>query len=319
MSTNEERRKRVRRGLAAFVVGLVLAPLAAELAYRVTRASTLSPTTNPRYVVHDDGLGWRYEPNARERHRSAEFDVEIAINSDGFRGPEWPAAKRGKRVLVLGDSYAFGWGVRFEDTFAARLQSAHPEWEVLDAAVSGYATDQELLLLRRLRARSSPDVVVCVFCANDLAEVSSDVVYGKAKPRFVERGAELELVNAPVPNPWIERTSALWRAWRKSRWVQAEKVRSRYPESEWQLVLALFARIRDELAPIPLLVVSSEDRLAGLAEGSPSVRHVDLRPALGSGAEAASFAIDGHWNAHGHELVFRALEPALVELLEPRR
>ncbi|MBI5363569.1 MAG: SGNH/GDSL hydrolase family protein [Planctomycetes bacterium] len=332
MSTNDERSSRLRRRITAIVLGFLFAPLAAELAYRVTRASTLSPTTNPRYVVHDDELGWRYEPNARERHTSAEFDVEIAINSDGFRGPEWPpekSGKRGKRVLVLGDSYAFGWGVRFEDTFAARLQSAHPEWEVLDAAVSGYATDQELLLLRRMRARVDPDVVVCVFCANDLAEASSDVVYGKSKPRFVESGVELELVGAPVPNPWLEQTSALWRAWKKSRWERAENARPRDLEGEWRLVLALFAKFTDELAGsattdvrranVPLVIVSSEDRLARFAKGSPGVRHLDLRPVLGAGAGSASVPLDGHWKARGHELVVRALEPALVEVLDPRR
>ena len=324
MSTNDAIRRRRRRALLALVLGLALAPIVAEVVYRATRVATLSPTTNPKYVVHDERLGWRYVPGARERHASAEFDVEVAINARGFRGPEWPTEKRGKRVLVLGDSYAFGWGVSWESTFAARLASAHPDWEVLDAAVSGYGTDQELLLARELVPETKPDVVVVVFCANDLWESSSDVAYGKSKPRFVEHDGHLELANVPVPNPWLERVSALWRAIEKSRWERAFQARPRDVEAEWRLVLALLRTLRDDLAhervdaaggpatrSVPLIVVSDEDRLAAFARDVRDVEHVDVRNALASSTEPTHFPVDGHWNARGHELVARALEDVL--------
>ena len=323
MTTTEPSKPRSRRRFAAFTLGLVLAPVAAEVGYRVLRVSSLSPTTNPLYVVHDDELGWRYAPNSIARHTTAEFDVEIAINSDGFRGPDWPGSKRGQRVLVLGDSFAFGWGVRDEETFAARLRRAHPEWEVLNVAVSGYATDQELLLLRRLRERADPDVVVCVFCPNDLMEASSDVVYGKSKPRFSARGPGLALENVPVPRSWLERTSALWRAWKKTRWERANRERVFDAEKEWELVLALFETMRAELAPVPLVIVSGEERLARFSAERVGTRHVDVRPGLESSPAPTGFPIDGHWNAHGHELVSRALASeiarALATALEDRR
>lgn len=305
-------RRRGRR-ILAIALGLALAPCALELAYRTLRTSALSPTTNPSYVLHDEELGWRYRVGARARHRSEEFDVEIRINAQGFRGPDWPATRAGLRVLLLGDSLAFGWGVPWSETFGARLAAARPDWEVLNAAVSGYATDQELLLLRRLLPERQPDLVLCVFCGNDLWESRSQVVYGKSKPRFERQAGRLELTGVPVPRSWLERTSLLWCAWQKTRWERAFPTLPRDSEREWALIRDLFRAMRDELAGVPLLILSDTDELASLAREEKGLEHLDLREAFGVDARATTFPRDGHWNGLGHLRVADALAPRLAE------
>ena len=120
---------------------------------------------------------------ARARHTTAEFDVEIAISARGFRGPEWPqilGQDGRKTVLVL-------------------------EWDVLNAAVSGYGTDQQLLLLQCLLPDVRPDLVVCVFCANELWESMADMAYGRRKPRFRSVAFALQLDGVPVPSSLLDR------------------------------------------------------------------------------------------------------------------
>lgn len=318
MSDSMSRSRRSLRVVAATSVGCVLALLLAELAYRVARAPALSPTTNPSYVERDDELGWRYKPDSRAHHASAEFDVDLRINASGFRGADWPAPARvegAPRVLVLGDSFAFGWGVRDEEVFSARLQAVHPRWQVLNAAVSGYATDQELLLLRRLRPQWKPDVVVCVFCSNDLWESATDFAYGRHKPLFADGARGLELSGVPVPHRWLEDVSALWRAWMKARWARDFELQLRDRSAEWARVCDLYRAMRDELAGVPLVIVSNERRLAALARAEPGVRHVELGDMANAREPMLVYEHDGHWNSAGHALVAEKVDALLSSIL----
>lgn len=307
------------RRLLALVLGSLCALVVAEVGYRWSRGAALGPTTNPAYVVHDAELGWAYRPGTRARHRSAEFDVEVRIHGRGFRGEEWPAKRPDrKRVLVLGDSFAFGWGVEQGETFAAQLARLEPGWDVFNAGVSGYGTDQELLLLRRLKQELEPDLVLCLFCANDLFECSGPVAYGRHKPYFVLGESGPELRGTPVPEPLLERVSHLWRAFVKYRWERGRRPRVEQHAQDWQLVQALYLEMSRELDGVPLLVLSEHTQLVRLAERS-ALHHLDLRPVLGAQGAGARFAVDGHYTASGHAAVARALRDRARELLESGR
>lgn len=313
------RAKTLRRSIA-LALGLVVAPLLAEGLYRVLRGAELGPTTNPRYVVHDAELGWSYRPGARARHTSAEFDVEVRIHELGFRGASW--ALEGdprRRLLLLGDSFAFGWGVAEGEAIGARVEELLPGWQVLNAGVSGYGTGQERLLLARWLERVQPDAVAVLFCANDLFESGTPASYGKRKPWYALEAGELVLHDAQVRQSWLERSSQLYRALGKLAWERGFARQERAPEREWELARALFRDMRDELAAsdgeAPLLMLVSEtDELADFARAEPGIEHVDLRPALSVGGEGVRFARDGHWTPDGHARAAHALAAALVEL-----
>jgi hypothetical protein len=114
----------------------------------------------------------------------------VSINSSGYRGRELASSKPPglTRVVVLGDSIAFGLEVSDEQTFAHLLDTRVDGIEAANLAVQGYGPDQELIVLLKKGLRLDPDVVVLAFClANDLAEaVLPFALYdGKTpKPRF---------------------------------------------------------------------------------------------------------------------------------------
>jgi hypothetical protein len=97
----------------------------------------------------------------------------VSFNAAGHRGRELPLPKaRGRtRVVVLGDSVAFGLDVSDDEPFTHLLDVRNNGIEAANLAVQGYGPDQELLVLMNEGLRLDPDVVVVSFClGNDFAE-----------------------------------------------------------------------------------------------------------------------------------------------------
>lgn len=64
--------------------------------------------------------GTLLKPNAR----GSIYGHEVRVNSAGFRGPEFPPTDPAEtRILVLGRSVAFGWGVAEEQSWPSRLEA----------------------------------------------------------------------------------------------------------------------------------------------------------------------------------------------------
>jgi len=119
--------------------------------------------------VYSEAYGWTLRRGFRHTARAH----TVSINRRGYRGREYgPARTPGTlRVVMLGDSIAFGPGVDDSETFAHRLDSPAQGREVVNLAVMGYGSDQELLKLEREGLAFAPDVVVLHFCLqNDLAD-----------------------------------------------------------------------------------------------------------------------------------------------------
>jgi len=101
---------------------------------------------------------------------------------------------------VLGDSFVWGYGVEQSEALPAQLEARLPQGAVLNAGLSGYGNDQELLLLEGLGARIPADwVVVVVNLPSDFDNNTHDVQYGYPKPYYTLSLSGLELRNVPVP------------------------------------------------------------------------------------------------------------------------
>jgi len=91
--------------------------------------------------LRDEGVRRRYEAaGVRGLERAADFPhaLEFRYNSQGFRGPEFPARRPGvRRLVVVGDSFTEGQGAREADTYVRQLEALlnarEPgSWEVLN-------------------------------------------------------------------------------------------------------------------------------------------------------------------------------------------
>jgi len=152
------------------LAGSAVASLGLELALRVSGYT-------PYYLeghafVSSSNPAMMYEP--RPRFRGLYAGVPIEINSAGFRGREvrHPDGEKAFRIVVVGDSIAFGQGVSEADTLeqqlAARLERrlASPV-EVLNLGVPGYDTCQEYWRFKERGLPLAPLAVLLVYVEND--------------------------------------------------------------------------------------------------------------------------------------------------------
>jgi hypothetical protein len=102
---------------------------------------------------------------------------KLTINSHGFRGPQYSTIKSNKaiRIVGLGDSLMFGWGVSDDEYYLSLLSQYLNQsstngyrWEVINTAVSGYNTVMEVGTLKSKGLKYSPDLVIVDCVMNDL-------------------------------------------------------------------------------------------------------------------------------------------------------
>ncbi len=120
--------------------------------------------------------GFGNRPGLSFDHRTNEFQARYYINRAGFRVPrpevEYTLAKPPNiyRVMLLGPSFAFGWGVNYELSFAGVLQQLLQERgfagdkkiEIIDAGVPAMAPTPQLTWFEHVGKNYAPDLVIQV-------------------------------------------------------------------------------------------------------------------------------------------------------------
>lgn len=200
------RTQRIFLAFGAVVFALAAGELAAALTLggafrygeRVSRSWESSARFDPQY-------GWSCRPGARVHVRGEDLDYHVAINSAGFRDPERTLSKPAgtKRIVLLGDSMTWGWGVdqgqRFSDLLEQKLA---PSTQLINLAVPGYGTDAHLWTLEERALAYQPDIILLCFVANDILEAKSSRVHEMFKPRFARSASgEWDIVDRPLADP----------------------------------------------------------------------------------------------------------------------
>lgn len=134
--------------------------------------------TGKPYYIEDVKTIWRMKSGAEFIHKNH----YICLNSHGLREREFNSYKHGHRVLCLGGSTTFGWGVSTEETFSKVLESKLREcygkesFEVINAGIPGFTSIQGLKLLENNYELFNPDWIVFSFTYNDQTKKEQSIV-----------------------------------------------------------------------------------------------------------------------------------------------
>ncbi len=114
----------------------------------------------------DHELFWRLKPSI-STNSELFSSIQYRTNSLGFRGADFPAKGAAPRIVALGNSCTFGWGVLESRTYASALGLLAPNLEVLNCGIPGYSSFQGKKLLTQIAPELQPDILLIMFGWND--------------------------------------------------------------------------------------------------------------------------------------------------------
>ncbi len=267
-------------------------------------------------IAADPALGHEHTPGTAARL----MGHDVAINRQGLRNRDVAAAKPAgtTRIMMLGDSIVFGWGVAQDKTMSVELErdlaaGGFGPVEVINTGVGNYNTAMETAYFLGAGAALQPDIVVLNYFIND-AEPTPTY---KAVPWYAKRF----YAYAVSGGAWdiFKRTLLGGPAWKayyadlyerdQPGWAVAKdsirRLAAYCREHGIRLVLTNIPELR-ELNPYPFAAVAAD--LAALAR-SEGFEYLDFLPALAAEPPASLWvtAPDPHPNAKAHALMARAL------------
>ncbi len=181
----------------SIVVSLFLSLAVAEVILRLSHRIPLLIDERNTLYRYDALLGWSPLPHVQGLLKGSRH-VHVSHNAQGFRDRDHLETKQ-PVLLVLGDSFVYGYDVEAGERFTDLLQQRLPSWDIYNLGVSGYGTDQEYILLKQVLPNVKPTRVLLVFCQNDTEDNTTNKRYGYYKPYFIAHENQLELQGVPVP------------------------------------------------------------------------------------------------------------------------
>ncbi len=143
----------------------------------------------------DDELGFTTLPGryrVREVLEKQTHEFDLTVVAKGRRASSYQPVNASKRMFILGDSFAFGWGLDDEHTVPWLLQTRLPDFEIVNMALNSYSAVQAMLLLKRATpALNSGDVVIVMYHAltNELSAMKQGVLTNLADGMEIQLGS----------------------------------------------------------------------------------------------------------------------------------
>jgi len=309
----------------SFIASIVLAEYVVRWSYPQTIA--------PRYMT-DSGFGNRVTAANRAYQHSVPGEYAITINTNNFGGrgstdyAEQPDSNS-FRICILGDSFAFGYGVKDTEVVSYVLEQllnddlqATKTYEVLNFGVSGYGQAEQLNLYRNRVINYGCNEVVLFYFDNDLGNNVVSSLYAIDKNGEIIRdkaeylpGVKIQetIYGLPVFGP-ILANSHLWSIVRNSASSAMHKSKlkeaglSGYTEKNDNsigLAIALLNTIQREVeesgSGFSIFVIPGKN----LESNYPFSRMVQYAINTFDGREVVKesdyYKLDSHWRAIGHE------------------
>ncbi len=282
-----------------------------------------------RHIIQLDERTARYDPELLYTLRpgqftfsNIEYSTPYVVNSLGVRDDERSLAQ--PEIVVVGDSYAMGWGVQQSESFPKVLERRTGR-RVLNAAVASYGTVREMRLLDRIDLSRTTTLIV-QYCSNDFNENEEFLKNGNrhvpsARDTWLSAAVQPKRVPAYWPFPMVY-SAATW----IKRGIEGRKrggfePSSQPPDAAATLFLnALMLAPRHDLSRLRIIVTDVDPdpsfiRALGRLHASepypPYIRNMIVLDVSARLTRDVYYLMDDHLRPPGHAAIAEALRDAM--------
>ena len=278
-----------------------------------------------KQVSDDPNIGHEHRPNTKVRL----MGVDIATNNVKLRDRvfslEHPPVSF--RILMLGDSITFGWGVEAEDSVTQQLEQEFMKRfpgrkiDVINAGVGNYNTSMEVSWFLSKGITFKPDMVVLNYFVND-AEITPKRRSGVLRENsaaFIFLASRFDALRSRYGNnDWLRYYRALYKT-NAPGWLVAQarirELAKACKERNIKLAIVSYPELH-KLTPYPLSSIN--DALATIAKDL-GVLFVDLHPSVKDEIPQTLWVTpdDAHPNATANRKYTRILANEIAGLIVP--
>lgn len=278
--------------------------------------------------------------------RNAEASFLCTHNSRGLRDREHDdSAQPGTlRILGLGDSFTYGIGASFQDTFLYRLeellnarQGEHPHVEIIKAGIPGTNTQHQRVFLEHYGLAYRPNIVLVGFNTTDVIGMHTGFNHSKATadhrlsvfaPNALTESFRFLYVHSHVFRILLEKLFYAISSNFTEHWSEIYQANG-FHEKNWVKVEDELSKIRELCRQSNAVMVVVEIPENSFPTGSGSKNYsgnrlaawckkhdaffVDVLPRfMNTGNMAGLYWKDGHCNAAGYRLIAQTIYDQLV-------
>ena len=155
-----------------FVLTVILFSIIAEVIMQINSKEKNLVDTLSECVREssDENMGLEFIPNSECTFKG----TQVKINSQGLRDYEYKLEKQENvfRIVTLGDSYTFGWGVELNESYPKLIESSLNEnsdkkYEIINFGTPSHNTMQEARLLEIKAIAYKPDLIIIGYTMGD--------------------------------------------------------------------------------------------------------------------------------------------------------
>ena len=175
-------------------VAIIIALLFAEVLLRIVGIKPWE------YIIINEGKIFKPDPTLGWRAKTGSYIIppnnqlskqfQISFEKDGQRKTGKNNGSVDGEILVIGGSFAQGWGVNDENTFSSKLQKKHTNFKVYNFGQGGYGSIQSLLLLEeQIPKMKSPKLVIYGFIEHHEYRNTAREQWLRTLAKYSRRGA----------------------------------------------------------------------------------------------------------------------------------